>query len=81
MMNNFKNIFLTFFPLVVRTSKAIGIPQLQFFNAFKKALERDEIIELINNYDPKTHSVLNNLRKKTLDSSDESSLPKIRSRS
>ena len=35
MMNNFRNNFLTFFPLVMRTAKSCGIPQLEYFNSFK----------------------------------------------
>lgn len=80
MMNNFRNNFLTFFPLVMRTAKSCGIPQLEYFNSFKNILEKNEIIEQINHYQPRNRGCN---RKKTSDSNEstQNSANKIRTRS
>ena len=49
MLNNFKKEFLFFFPYIIKICKKIPISLIPYLNEFKKGLENNKIIDLINN--------------------------------
>ena len=78
MFLNFRNNFLTYFPFILRVIKSIGISTLEYFHDFKKILEKDDLLEMLTQQQTIKTSNLNNKRKLTADSIDNSSINMIK---
>ena len=82
MLKNFRNDFLPFLPMVLRTIKSSKLPLVDCLNEFRNVLERDEEVEQLNRMKGKERFAY---RKKTSDSYDNTllsnSTSKTRSRS
>ena len=47
-LNNFKDEFIFFFPVIIKFFKKISVPNFYYFDEFRLGLKKDKIIELIN---------------------------------
>ena len=67
MFVHFRNNFLTYFPFILRVTKSLSISTLEYFNDFKKIIEKDDILEMLTQEKKKTNNN-NKKRKLTSDS-------------
>ena len=67
MFVHFRNNFLTYFPFILRVTKSLRISTLEYFNDFKKIIEKDDILEMLTQEKKKTNNN-NKKRKLTSDS-------------